>query len=555
MSKLLAMYDVMQIQDFVFSSGKLKENVGASAIVQKVWDRFLKKSINEICKGGEKGKAVTDWQPDADLRIKDSGSDLEAEVIYTGGGNALVAYKDVSVFREVNRHLSAAILEETGGTIFFAVAHVETDFSDLHNDRETLIKQLPKNKYRMVQTSPLMGTAVTREGGTDGLPAQNVEPREYLTGREKYISFPAKQKREFAKNVYFEKILEFPFEYSFPREFDHLGQREGENHIAVVHIDGNNMGKKMDDVKDYAEMRTLSREITKNYDAVMTSIIKKIIESFKDKDFFNKLNVKLDKNEYGDLVPFVPIRTIVLNGDDVTFVTDGRIGIPLAEAFLKKIGETPIIVGGKKIQLSACAGVAVVKSHFPFYRAYQLAEELCASAKLKAKILARQSDKDEVGNWLDFHIVYSGVTTDLSQIRKRYYNVPAMDEADELKYPTYHDHPEMEQAQYNLLWRPWCVSGECEDKYKWQWLRQILNHFEEDKTWSRSKLKKLRNQSIKSEAEIKMMLEELKSRKMELPEFEKEGERDYFRENQSPYFDALELLDFYLEVPGKEGEK
>ena len=547
MSKILAMYDVMQIQDFVFSSSKLKENVGASGIVQKILDEFLKDSITNCC-----SNTITEWEPGTDLRIKES--DLDAEVVYNGGGNAMVAYKNETAFKKANEHLSAKILEETGGEIKFAVACVNTDFSRCKEDRKALVQKLQKYKYKMVQTSPLLGTAITREGQTDGLPAQDFEKFGENEELKEYLSFPAKQKRDFGDKVYFEELLERPSEYSFPKEFDDLGQREGESHIAVVHIDGNDMGKRLDEVKDYAEMRTLSMEITNKYNAAMAAVIKKTIESFKDKDFFKSLNVKFEKNKNGYLIPFVPVRAIVLNGDDVTFVTDGRIGIPLAEAFLKQISRAVIEPSkGKKIQLSACAGVAIVKSHFPFYRAYQLAEELCLSAKLKGKILARQSKMGEVGNWLDFHIVYSGVTTDLKQIRKNYYNVPAMDEVEELKYPPYDDNPEMKFNRYNLLWRPWCVTGEFEEKYSWKSLKQILNYFRNNPKWSRSKLKKLRNESIKSEADIDMLLEELKSRERELPEFEKD--RNYFRERQSPYFDALELLDFYLEIPGQEGEK
>jgi hypothetical protein len=108
---------------------------------------------------------------------------------------------------------------------------------------------------------------------------------------------------------------------------------------------------------------------------------------------------------------------------------------------------------------------------------------------------------------------------------------------------------------YNLLWRPWCVSGDFEEKYKWKALKQILDYFKDNNKWSRSKLKKLRNQSIKSEADIHMMLTELKSREKELPEFDGKGKKDYFRDRQCPYFDALELLDFYQKIPGREGEQ
>jgi hypothetical protein len=41
----LSLYDVRGIQEFIFSSSKLKENIGASILVAKVLDEYLKKAI------------------------------------------------------------------------------------------------------------------------------------------------------------------------------------------------------------------------------------------------------------------------------------------------------------------------------------------------------------------------------------------------------------------------------------------------------------------------------------------------------------------------------
>ena len=49
MGKIAALYDVRGIQEFIFSSTKLKENIGASIIVKEILDRFLKESIKEVC--------------------------------------------------------------------------------------------------------------------------------------------------------------------------------------------------------------------------------------------------------------------------------------------------------------------------------------------------------------------------------------------------------------------------------------------------------------------------------------------------------------------------
>jgi hypothetical protein len=62
--------------------------------------------------------------------------------------------------------------------------------------------------------------------------------------------------------------------------------------------------------------------------------------------------------------------------------------------------------------LAACAGVAIVKPHFPFYAAYGLAERLLKSAKtVKSKVT------DQPCSALDFHILYDASGADFDRIR------------------------------------------------------------------------------------------------------------------------------------------
>lgn len=546
-NKVVVLYDVTGIQDYIFSSAKLKENIGASIAVQNVLDTFLKDSITSACPDTE-----TATNRDEYPEIKSRVQDLDAETIYIGGGNAMVIFKDNDLYKEVNRRLAIKILEETGGDIKVVSSCVDTDLSDFKRDRRKLVKQLTENKFKRIHSLPLQGIAITREGETDGLPAQVCIPG---NDQDEYISFPANRKREFEKNESFEGKIPLPDDFQYPREFDHLGQKEGENHIAVIHIDGNNMGSKLKEIKSYEEMKAFARETNCVYEEAMQSVIEKLIAACKTSDFFRKLNLK----DAGNGKYFLPLRVIVLNGDDVTFVTDGRIGIPLAEAFLKHINGRTIRVGDREIPLSACAGVAVIKSHFPFYRAYQLAEQLCSSAKLKGKILAKkdghENENKEIGNWLDFHIAYSGVTTDLNVLRKRLYNVPGMNKINPFEFTEPGARKGPEQERYHLLWRPWCIAGDCASRYQWEQLKtQILVPFQNTDEWPRSRLKKLRNESIKSRADIDVLEEEMKSRDLKLPEFE--GQSRYFQrsENQTPYFDALELLDFYIDIQEQGGE-
>jgi hypothetical protein len=121
---------------------------------------------------------------------------------------------------------------------------------------------------------------------------------------------------------------------------------------------------------------------------------------------------------------------LVLGGDDLTVLMDGRYALLFARAFLaafeKKTAEGDLIhrVAQKALnagRLSACAGVALVKPHFPFHNAYDLAEALLKSAKtVKRRVTHRGSPNTPYScSALDFHILFDSVHTELDDIRER----------------------------------------------------------------------------------------------------------------------------------------
>lgn len=69
--------------------------------------------------------------------------------------------------------------------------------------------------------------------------------------------------------------------------------------------------------------------------------------------------------------------------------------------------------------LSSCAGVAIVKPHFPFSVGYDLAESLLKSAKTVKNNVQNNDNKTVSCSALDFHIVYDSSGVDLELIRGR----------------------------------------------------------------------------------------------------------------------------------------
>ena len=220
----------------------------------------------------------------------------------------------------------------------------------------------------------------------------------------------------------------------------------------------------------------------------------------------------------------LPIRPIILGGDDLTFVCDAKLGLYFSECIMKEFAKTEIEIKGKK--LSSCAGVAVIKTKYPFYRGYKLAEELCKNAK------KRRKEQKAAGSYLDFHIALGSVPDTLEQIRA----------AD---YRNHH----FTGDEGSLLYRPFPLDPEknCADA-SFAELRSALAGFLKP-GWSEVRLNELNRVLVLPKDERSAFIRHLEYRKVSLPELP--GGNDYIRHlfagGRTPYFDLLEIKRFYPE--------
>jgi hypothetical protein len=74
--------------------------------------------------------------------------------------------------------------------------------------------------------------------------------------------------------------------------------------------------------------------------------------------------------------------------------------------------------GGEKNYMSACAGIAYMKSSFPFYYGYNLAEALCSDAKGESKKMSGGMEKLPPSS-VSFHRIQSSFIESFSEIVKK----------------------------------------------------------------------------------------------------------------------------------------
>jgi hypothetical protein len=116
----------------------------------------------------------------------------------------------------------------------------------------------------------------------------------------------------------------------------------------------------------------------------------------------------------------LPLRPVVVGGDDVTLLVRGEFALAWTQAFLqafRKRTQTELddlLPGG----LETCAGIVWCKPKWPYYQAYALAESLCAAAKRELPKVDRGTYQAATSGLL-FHRVTGSSETDWSTIRER----------------------------------------------------------------------------------------------------------------------------------------
>lgn len=395
MSRVLAILEVSQKQAFIFSSNKLKDNIENSDIIAWITSaNFIEQVVDDKNK-----------------------FDRNNNLVYAGGGHTILEFEDEVKAKEVISIVTRDILGRYPDVELFATLYRYDEEKNAGENIKELIRKLEKKKS-MRKASFHQGTF-------------GIEKIDTNTGnaiiKNTYCKYPLKKLNMPKRESY------VPDGYSDVMKFEDLGGSEGDsNFIAVVHIDGNGMGKRVEEFEnkyknwnDYKEsMRKFSASIAKDFIGAYRDMLLEVAEFLKTETAADTLELKIDNKEKK---LYFPVRRIITEGDDICFVSEGRIGIECARIFLEKLSKKINSADGKNY--SACAGVAIVHQKYPFYRAYELAEALCSKAKrFGADISAKAgiSDNGSSISSIDWHIEYGELKDTIEELRKNYETADGM---------------------------------------------------------------------------------------------------------------------------------
>lgn len=452
---ILTVLDTPGIQPYIFGSNRLRENIGASELVRLATGQWALELLQER----ETSNVMDPRSVDPAQRLNEhciEDGALTAEVLYVGGGNTLILFTEIEHARAFVTALSRRLLEEAPG-LQLAAAHVTVPWEQnrMRNYIDAAMRQLARHKATHPPALPLLGLGVTASCNSTGLVATTTSAQHGAPGASYLVSDAVAAKLDAVGQADARLRRVFPDDirragYEFPHDFDDFGRSEEEmSYIAVVHADGNQMGRFFRGIDITAKtsrafihaMREASVKVAQTASAAFGDMVSAVLGAIEvDEDGYyiptNKTPIRLTDGK-------LPFRPLVFGGDDVTFVCDGRLGIDLAAQYLNAF---EVESRARGLDLHACAGIAVVKSHYPFARAYALSEDLTRNAKR----YVRKEIQDDASA-LDWHFAASGLLGKLEAIREREYTAHWTDEGRHIT-GNLHLRP-LSLADHN--WRSW----------------------------------------------------------------------------------------------------
>ncbi len=493
MSRFLTIMEVSQKQAYIFASNALKDNIANSETIEWVMSSdYFEKVIK-------------------DEKIYNKADNY----VYSGGGHVVLEFPESSRAIAFAKRITSVIRKEYPGIEVFAKTLEYDESIDAGKNIKLLTAALEKKKS--------LRAAAFHQGsfGVEVIDRNTLKP---------VLAEEAEEKHKMELNTIDYLVEECGYRNAV--SFHDLGgSKNDSNFIAVVHIDGNAMGKRVEEL--YEENKSLdwnaykvkldefSTKIDCDFKSAYGSMVKKVAENLTEKGLDEKLSLK---NNY------FPVRRIITAGDDICFVSEGRIGIECAVEFIRALNQ---------LGYHACAGISIVHQKYPFYRAYELAELLCSNAKKFGADFSKDGTGFDI-SCVDWHIEFGEIRDSLEEIRSRYITLDAKEQNRFL-----HMRPYIVHASDDILVK--------EKNRQYRHFSTVINKIlQNEKAYSNGRLKELRGVLKKGEVETKHYLKfhKISSIAADFTGNVNDSDEVFVTTSdgisRSILFDAIELMDTYI---------
>lgn len=519
--------DTLGVQEYVFRSNRLRDVVGASQIVRDA----------------TQGTILIESLPHG------------IKPLISAGGNTVLEFNDLDSARAFAGYYSRLLFDKARG-LRVVVTHQAHESGGLRRALQALFEAAEERKRFRPAEAVQGGISVTASCAITAEPAVGLDKdRDNQAIAAVVASWRSRdtqgQVDERWKAYLPAAAPEHKASFTFPQELDKLGRTRGErSDIAIVHIDCNSIGalirkRLAKHVGSDEDLRTKYKTWSSDLETRLHTAFRAAVTALRGAVTWNNgrpsiegISLAVEEQEVQ-----LPIRPIVLGGDDLTFVCDARLAHALTAQVLGSLqaqnskSATNSTLGA----VGACAGIAVIGAHEPLVRGYRLAKQLCTNAKNAL----HRSGLPASRCLLDWHLGQEHAGAEFVDMRQAVYRT----------------------ASATLTCRPYLLGDSgTEDKpvvaqlLNWRWFsRKLLEEtFQREWSESRNKAKALAQTLHKGPSATREWLEATRARlpKLKLPEFI--GESGFLSDGngpRTPLLDALELLDLYTPLNAVEVSK
>ena len=419
------LFEAHTIQKYILDSGKLKEMVGASEILESLT--------------GEHGPLDSLL---ANLNLRHSDDYVFSR---RGGGAFYLLFSGEKAYDNAKALMNiwTFVVNELAPGLEFnhAIAHGDTGKEAIEAAKTRLreMRNQPQaglpEATPLVRRSPRTGMPVIKkakeQAGFIWLDAASVEKR-----KDKYAKGEALSKKFLPDN---NSSPEFVFPRNLEPEPDKKEAqssfpfKNGNHTIGIIHADGNGLGEvllKLGEDLDAEEYAKVFFDLSQKIDKATRLAAQEALEPIKEACLQEWQNSKDAKEPL-----ILPVRPLILGGDDLTVIVRGDYALQFArdfiESFEKKTkqeleqlhNDYPVIPE----LMTACAGITLLKANQPFSLGYALAESLCSAAKTASRALKQKAGKAYIPGSLVFHRVTSSFIDDYSFAKERELSVKLKD--------------------------------------------------------------------------------------------------------------------------------
>ena len=373
-------FEANSIQAWVFGSGRLRHIVGGSRIISGLTSELLDAVLDGL-----------GLEPERDVQFsRRAGGAFYA---FSRQPEALAQLAECwPVF--VERYAPGLSFSMGAGEGDSAMAAFSSARADLQQQGQRPWPSLPQ-ATPLMERAPRTGRAAVARRGKDLLDAvslsqakaeqharsqkaEGIDPGAVLAGL--LDLHPDVWPRDMEPDVDREGV--------FPYRVDAQGNPSS-RYVALIHADGNGLGQVLRLLHDQdTDSETYLKRMRDFSDALDAATWAAAVTACRE-------HLLSDPDTWEDFET-LPARPVILGGDDLTFIVRADLALPFTRSFLKAFEKetakrlSACGVPGLKSGLTACAGLAYLRSNQPFYMGVELAESLCAHAK--------QQVRAEVGN-------------------------------------------------------------------------------------------------------------------------------------------------------------